>query len=63
MRRDRFAVESSEVVFSGEGGGDERSWCRMELRFEIEVDILEEAPEVVQNYCGVEDLEERNGQS
>lgn len=33
----------------------------MELRFEIEVDILEEAPEVVQNYCGVEDLEERNG--
>ena len=25
----------------------------MELRFEIEVDILEEAPEVVQNYCGV----------
>lgn len=26
VRRDRFAVESSEVVFSGEGGGDERSW-------------------------------------
>lgn len=55
VRRALFAADSSKVVLSGEGGGDERSWLRTEFRVKKEVDILSKRKACLLTMCGLID--------